>query len=264
MLSTLRSIWIWSAVALLIIAWLPLLAIIRLFDRDPVHYRTGRWFRKLGVAMTKVNPTWNLMISGESVENPRNPYVVVSNHQSFADIPLISHVPWEMKWVAKTELFRVPFVGWMLRLAGDIPLDRRDRRSGARMLLSAANYLSQHCSVMFFPEGTRSPDGHVGEFTDGAFALAVKGHVPVLPIAVDGSRDCLPKRSWKFGPAQTIRLRVLPAVSTTGMTMEDVPALREQVRGLIVGQIAEWRDVRKEEVEGPQEKGSSGIRPGTP
>ena len=249
MLATLRSIWTWSAIALLIAVWLPLLALIRLFDNDPVHYRTGRWFRRLGVAMTKVNPTWNLIVSGEHVSNPRNPYVVVSNHQSFADIPLISHLPWEMKWVAKRELFKVPFVGRMLRLAGDIPLDRQDRRSGARMLMTAARYLSQHCSVIFFPEGTRSPDGRVGRFTDGAFALAVKTQVPILPVVVEGSRDCLPKRSWRFGPAQTIRLKVLSPVETTGMEMGDVPRLRDEVRRMILQQVAEWRGVECGEVD---------------
>lgn len=243
MLSSLRSIWIWSAIVLLILAWVPLLALIRLFDTDPVRYRTGRWFRRLGVAMTRVNPTWHLEISGEQISNPRNPYVVVSNHQSFADIPLISHLPWEMKWVAKLELFKVPAVGWMLRLAGDIPLDRQDRRSGARMLMAAGRYLSQHCSVIFFPEGTRSTDGRVMRFTDGAFALAVKARVPVLPVVVEGSRNCLPKRSWKFGPSQTIQLRVLPPVDTTGMRPEDVPELRNRVRDQIVRQIAEWRGV---------------------
>jgi 1-acyl-sn-glycerol-3-phosphate acyltransferase len=249
MLSSLRSIWIWSAVSLLIVLWLPLVGLIWLFDSDPVRYRTGRWFRRLGVAMTKVNPTWNLVVSGVRVSNPRNPYVVVSNHQSFADIPLISHLQWEMKWVAKKELFKVPFVGWLLRLAGDIPLDRQDRRSGARMLMAASRYLSQHCSVIFFAEGTRSPDGRVGRFNDGAFALAVKAQVPVLPIAVEGSRNCLPKRSWKFGPAQTIQVAVLSPVDTAGMTLNDVPKLRDEVRGMIVKQVAEWRGVKCEEVD---------------
>jgi len=250
MRTSLRSIWIWLAIALLILVWLPLLIVVRIFDTDPVHYRTGRWFRRLGVAMTKVNPTWRLKITGERIANPRNPYVVVSNHQSFADIPLISHLPWEMKWVAKQEIFKVPIVGWMLRLAGDIRLNRQDRRSGARMLLAASKYLSQKCSVMFFPEGTRSPDGRVGQFTDGAFALAIKTQLPVLPVVVDGSRDCLPKRSWKFGPAQTIRLAVLPPVETAGMTIEEVPKLRDHVRRLIVEQISAWRGVERAIVDG--------------
>ena len=117
------------------------------------------------------------------------------------------------------------------------------------MLMVAAKYLSQFCSVIFFPEGTRSPDGRVGRFTDGAFALAVKAQVPVLPVVVDGSRNCLPKRSWKFGPAQTIQLTVLPPVETAGMTMEDVPKLRDLVRDMIVKRIAQWRGVERKEVD---------------
>ena len=102
MLSTIRSLWVWFAVIALIIIWLPLLTLIKLFDRDPVRYRTGRWFRHLGAAMTSVNPQWRIHISGqEAVENPRRPYVIISNHQSHADIPILSNLPWEMKWVAR-------------------------------------------------------------------------------------------------------------------------------------------------------------------
>ena len=241
MTSTLRSLWIWFAVVALIIAWLPLLAVIRLIDRDQVRYRTGRWFRRLGVAITRVNPAWQLRISGERITDPRRPYVVVSNHQSFADIPLLSHLPWEMKWIGKVELFRLPFVGWMMKLAGDIPVDRQDRRSGAKMLLAAHKYLQQKCSVMFFPEGTRSLDGRVGRFNDGAFHLAIKAHVPVLPVAVEGSHGCLPKKSWRFGKPQEVFLKVLPPVETAEMSSDDMETLREKVRQMIIRQIAEWR-----------------------
>lgn len=242
-MSALRSIWIWFATVSLIVLWLPLLGVIRLFDRDPVHYRTGRWFRRLGVAMTKVNPLWRLHVSGETIANPRRPYVVVSNHQSYADIPLISHLPWEMKWLAKIELFRLPIVGWMLKLAGDIPVDRGDRRQGVMVLSTAANYLRQKCSVMFFPEGTRSPDGKVHRFNEGAFRLAIKAQVPILPLAVEGSRDCLPKHGWQFGPPGDILLKVLPPIETAGLTAEDTRALCERVRQVIIRQIAEWRSV---------------------
>jgi 1-acyl-sn-glycerol-3-phosphate acyltransferase len=249
MIPVVRSLWAWSAVIALIVLWLPLLALIRLFDADPVRYRTGRWFRRLGVAMTKVNPAWTLRLAGEKIQNPRNPYVVVSNHQSMADIPLISHVPWEMKWIGKIELFRVPLTGWMMRMAGDIPVDRKDPRSGARMLLHAHRVLQQKCSVIFFPEGTRSRDGRVGKFTDGAFHLAIKAHVPVLPIALEGSFDCLPKKSWIFGKPATILMRILPPVETAGLTTEDIPALRDRVRASIVSQVAEWRGVTPPEVD---------------
>ncbi len=245
----LRSLWIWCAAVALIVLWFPLLAVVRLFDRDPVRYRTGRLFRRLGALLARLNPSWKINISGARVENIRKPYVIVSNHQSIADIPIIAHLPWEMKWVAKKELFRIPVVGWMLRLAGDIPVDRSDRRSGTKMLLMARRYLQQKCSVIFFAEGTRSIDGKVGRFNDGAFHLAIKEQVPVLPIAVEGSRACIPKRSLLFGKEATVLLKVLPPIDTSGMTIESTGTLKETVRAMIVRQIAEWRNASPADVD---------------
>ena len=148
MRSALESIWTWTAIGVLIVVWLPFLAVIRVFDRDPARYRTGRWFRRLGMAMTKVNPAWQTEIIGETIDDPRRPYVVVSNHLSSADIPIISCLPWEMKWVAKAELFKVPVVGWMMRLASDIPVDRGAKASRAKVLVYARGYLQKRCSVM--------------------------------------------------------------------------------------------------------------------
>jgi 1-acyl-sn-glycerol-3-phosphate acyltransferase len=249
MIAALRSLWVWGAVVFLILLWLPLLALVRIFDRDPVRYTTGRWFRRLGVAMTTVNPSWKIHRDGHAVADPRNPYVVVSNHQSMADIPIVSHLPWEMKWIGKVELFRIPVIGWMMRMAGDIPLDRSDRRSGTRMLLTARRFLQQKCSVMIFPEGTRSADGRVGRFNDGAFHLAIKAGVPVLPVVVEGSSNCLPKKTWKFGPPLQIRLRVLPPVETAGMTTGDAEKLRDTVRTMILRQVAEWRGLTSAEAD---------------
>lgn len=242
-MTILRSIWIWLASGFLIVAWVPLLTVVRLFDRDPVRRRTGRLFRRLGVALTKVNPAWRLHVSGERNADPHRPYVVVSNHQSHADVPLIAHVPWEMKWLAKIELFRLPVVGWLLKLAGDIPVDRKDRRQGAVALAVAARYLQHGCSVMFFPEGTRSPDGRVYRFNEGAFRLAIRLGVAVLPLIVEGSRACLPKHSWKFGTATDVFLKILPPVETTHLGPDDTGALCEHVRQMIIRQLAEWRNV---------------------
>lgn len=213
-------------------------------------YTTGRWFRRLGMAITKVNPSWRLHVSGETILNPRRPYVVVSNHQSHADIPLVSNLPWEMKWLAKIELFRFPVIGWMLKLAGDIPVDRNDRRQGVTVLRTAAHYLRGKCSVMFFPEGTRSHDGKVHKFNEGAFRLAIKERVPVLPLVLDGSYDCLPKHSWRFGRPADIRLKVLPPVPTENLHTGDTAALCEHVRQMIIAQLSQWRGVPAEEVDG--------------
>lgn len=214
---------------------------MRALDRHPARLRTGRWFRRLGIAVTKLNPLWRLRVDGIPAGRLKGPCVVVSNHQSLADIPLISHLPWEMKWVAKRSLFRLPLIGWMMRMAGDIPLDRADARSGARSLLRAARYLRAGCPVMFFPEGTRSADGGVGRFHDGAFRLALREQVNVIPVAVDGSHACLPKHSWRFGAARTIRVRVLPPIEVARFRPDQTAALRDAARSAIIRQIAHWR-----------------------
>ncbi|MFQ5571174.1 MAG: lysophospholipid acyltransferase family protein [Rhodothermales bacterium] len=250
MRATLQSIWTWSAIMVLIVLWLPLLVVVRTFDRDPARYRTGRWFRRLGMLITKVNPAWKIEISGETIDNPRLPYVVVSNHLSNADIPIISCLPWEMKWVAKAELFKLPVSGWMMQLAGDIPVDRKSKMSRAKILVVAREVLRKKCSVMFFPEGTRSRDGRVYRFTDGAFHLAIKTQVPVLPLVMDGSQNALPKHSWKFGKADEVRLKVLPPVPTTGLTLADTASLREQVRARIIAQLAAWRHMTSDALDG--------------
>src|ERR1022692_1074914 len=181
MIPLLRTAWIWTASAILILLWTPLLGVVRLFDREPRRLRTGRWFRKLGRVLAGVNP-WRIHISGGENLHANQVYVVVSNHQSLADIPLISHLKLDTKWLAKAELFRVPLVGWMLRMAGDVPVERSDRRKSAKALLQCARYLRQHCSVVFFPEGTRSPDRRVLPFNEGPFQLAIRAHIPILPL----------------------------------------------------------------------------------
>jgi 1-acyl-sn-glycerol-3-phosphate acyltransferase len=229
----LRSGWIWGANVTLILLWTPLIALVRLFDRDPLHRRTARWYRRLGRVLARVNP-WQVEVLGlEHVERGRH-YVVVSNHQSLADIPVVCHVPLDTKWLAKAELFRLPVIGWMLKMAGDIPVDRSNKRSAARALLECSRRLREGCSVVFFPEGTRSPDGTVLPFNEGPFQLAIREQVNVLPLAISGSGNALPRGTWMFGPTQTVRLQVLGPVGVEGMTVKQSGELRDRVRQQIV------------------------------
>jgi 1-acyl-sn-glycerol-3-phosphate acyltransferase len=122
-------------------------------------------------------------------------------------------------------------------MAGDVPVERSDRRKSARALLQCARYLRQHCSVVFFPEGTRSPDRHVLPFNEGPFQLAVREHIPILPLVVDGSGAALPRNAWIFGKTQDIYLRILEAVSVDGWNLKQVPALRDAVRQKIVDEL---------------------------
>ena len=141
---------------------------------DKGRYVVGRWFRIAAMMVAKANPFWRFRTSGIQVDRPRRPYVVVANHESFADILLISHLPWEMKWMSKAEFFRIPIVGWEMRLAGDIPLRRGSPTSAGQAMSRAREVLRQRVSVMIFPEGTRSPTSDLLPFKEGAFRLAIK------------------------------------------------------------------------------------------
>jgi len=190
------------------------------------------------VVHERLNPLWTFRTGGTFPQDPRHPYVVVSNHESFVDILLISHLPWEMKWLSKKELFAVPVLGWLMRLAKDIPVERGDSGSASSAMQLCAARLAQHVSVMIFPEGTRSTTGELLRFKDGAFRLAIEAQVPVLPLAVHGAATALRAHDWRFGRA-TAQVRVLEPISTQGLTLRDVAELRERVRSRIIAELAE-------------------------
>ncbi len=241
-MKALSSALTWVLIGLLVLIALPTMLVVRLFDWTPTHVRTGRTFRVIGSWVTRVNPAWHIQVGGVPPATVPHPAVVVSNHQSQADIPLVSRLPWEMKWVGKKELFDIPVMGWLMKLADDIAVDRKDPASRASVLTRAQRKLEHGTSVMFFAEGTRSRDGRVKKFHDGAFRLAIDAGVPVVPIALDGTMDALPKHGWQFSRAD-VRMDVLPPVPTDGLTEADVPALRDRVRRMIVEHVAAWREV---------------------
>ena len=233
-MTTVLSVWGWFVLGVSLIVFTPVVAAVRLvtmpFDRGA--YAAGYVFRKVVIPLSTLNPLWTFHTSGTLPDDMRRPYVVVANHESFVDMILISHLPTEMKWLSKIEIMKLPFMGWMMRLARDIPLVRGDRRSAVAALDECRERLSNDVSVMIFPEGSRSPSGELGAFQAGAFKIAIEGQYPILPMAVHGTRDCLRKNDWRQGRA-VAEVRVLEPVSTTGLTRSDLPALRERVREMI-------------------------------
>ncbi len=200
------------------------------FDRG--RYHAGRAFRQLAMTVTALNPLWKFETDGARPVDPRLPYVAVSNHESYADIFLISHFPWEMKWLSKDTIFRIPVMGWMMRMAMDIPIKRGQRESVVSAMQGCRDRLARKVSVMIFPEGTRSRTEELLPFKDGAFKLAIEAQVPILPIAVAGTRYCMAKGSFAFRRAHA-KARVLEPISTAGMTPADVAVLRERTRDMI-------------------------------
>ncbi len=225
----------------LIVLGLPVQAALLLvtapFDRN--RRVAGRFLRILGVLITKTFPPWRLGVEGRWPG--KGPYVVVANHQSMLDILLLSRLPREMKWVAKEELFRIPWVGWMLRMSGDIPIRRGDAESGGEALARAKEYLQRGMSVMLFPEGTRSAKGTLLPFKSGAFRLAIEAGVPVLPIAVQGTAEGMPKGGPWVRPCRAFA-RILEPVPTAGRGVDATIELRDEVRRRIATELPAERD----------------------
>ena len=222
------------------LAWLALLGAVRLLWPRDLRVR-GRWMRRFGRATSRLSPLWRFSVEGAPPPDVRTAaYVVVANHESTADPFLLSFLPWDMRWIAKDSLFRTPVIGWLLRWGGDIPLRRGDRASVREMMRQCRATLAAGLPVMMFPEGTRSADGALGGFKDGAFLLAVEAGVPILPLAIEGTRACRPKGSLWFGAASA-RVRVLAPIPTAGLAAADVPRLREVARARIGEALAGMR-----------------------
>jgi 1-acyl-sn-glycerol-3-phosphate acyltransferase len=221
-----------AAIALIVVA-LPiqalLLAVTAPFDRNRAV--AGRFLRIVGVLISMTFPPWRLRVVGHWPAQG-GPFVVVANHQSMLDILLLSRLPREMKWVAKEALFRIPWVGLMLRMSGDIPIRRGDPESGGQALAVAKAYLERGMNVMLFPEGTRSAGGKLLPFKSGAFRLAIEARVPVLPVAVNGTAQGMPKGGPWVRPCRAAA-RLLEPVDVSGYGPEDAARLRDDVRARI-------------------------------
>ena len=228
------SLWAWLVLVLSLVVLLPVVAVARLVTApfDPGRYVAGRLFRWVGISTARLNPLWRFRWTGAPPENPRRPYVVVSNHESFADILLISMLPWEMKWLSKVELFRLPVVGWLMTLAGDVPVKRGFGPSAIEAMRTCRARLADRVSVMIFPEGTRSTSDEMLPFKEGAFRLAIEAGVPILPLALTGTRRALPKRGFIMRRANAV-VRVLDPIETAGLSIDDIASLRERVRSVI-------------------------------
>jgi 1-acyl-sn-glycerol-3-phosphate acyltransferase len=228
------SIWAWLVLAVTVIVGtliaLPLALVTWPFDRT--RAATGRFVRLCAVCVAKLNPLWSFRVEGELPNRRPKKTVVVSNHVSNSDVFLISHLPWEMKWLAKSSLFFIPFVGWLLWLAGDVPVRRGAKHSIADAMARMRWYLDRDMPVAIFPEGTRSQSGELLPFKDGAFRLALEAGAEVLPVAVTGTRDALPKHSWKFGRSLG-RVKVGRPIAVGHHGISDVETLKAAARAQI-------------------------------
>jgi 1-acyl-sn-glycerol-3-phosphate acyltransferase len=188
---------------------------------------------------TWVNPAWPVRIEGREKIRRDATYVMVANHQSLLDILVLFRLFVHFKWVSKIENFRIPLIGWNMRLNRYIQLRRGDRSSVVQMLTQARETLAEGNSVMIFPEGTRSPDGRLRAFKTGAFLLAQTARLPVLPIVIEGTASALPKRGFVLQGRHRIRVSVLDEIPPEGFAAESPEELAARVQALIGGYLKE-------------------------
>lgn len=185
-------------------------------------------------------------VEGLDQLTPGTTYVFISNHQSHYDTPVIfSSLPYQLRIIAKESLARFPVLGWHLKRGGHLFVDRRspDR---AGILKRWRALVSEGLSLLIYAEGTRSTDGHVAKFKAGSFLLAIEAGLPVVPLAVIGTRNVMPKGRLRAEPAE-VTLVVhdpIPAPALDAPTIHDARALAEQAHTVVATTIAKLQDGR--------------------
>ncbi len=175
----------------------------------------------------------------EGLENiePEHPYIYASNHQGWFDIfAILGRLPVQFRWLAKEELFRIPFLGLAMHSIGYIPIDRGDRRKAFMSIRRASEQVRTGTSIVIFPEGTRSRDGMLQDFKKGGFILAMQSKQPIVPVTITGSYRIMPRHGWTPAPG-VIRITVGKPIPTAGLTNKDRGALISEVRHSIMAHL---------------------------
>jgi len=201
-------------------------------------------FESHGKKAYRINQLWTwiilrvfgirLRIDGLANIDPQRQYVFVVNHQSNIDIPvLVQALPkFQLRWIAKKELLRVPFFGWAMWASKHVTIDRTDPQNAVKSLTRAKERLGAGISLVIYPEGTRSLDGRLQRFKKGGFLLAVQANTPIVPVTVSGSAQVLPVGAWRLRPG-TIDVTIDKPVSVEGFRPGNLRLLVNQVHATI-------------------------------
>ena len=223
-----RTIFVWFCIILGTVVFGSLSVMTYPFDRKGTFiHRYGRLWGRFSLFANRVKVTVSVL---EHLKR-EGPYVFMANHQGSYDIfALLAHLPYQFKWLAKKELFSVPFLGWAMSAAGYVSIDREGTRETVKAMNEAAQKIHDGMSVVIFPEGSRSPDGSIQPFKKGGFTLAVKSRVPIVPVAITGSRGILAKGRMTVLPGE-IRIRIDAPIETEPYALKD--------RGFLMGKVKE-------------------------
>lgn len=198
---------------------------------DPKRIVVQAYSRFWSYCIYRLDPYWKLKITGLENIDPNQPYLLLSNHQHLLDIPLLLHLPKNFRFVSKQEVYKIPVFGAVLYMRDDVAIERGGAASAKKMIKDCKHYLSTGVSILIFPEGTRTKTGQIGDFHSGAFLLAKRGGVPILPIAINGNYDAFRKR--KISKRHTFTVNILPPISTDTIQELTMEELRQHTENLI-------------------------------
>ena len=209
-----RTIIVWGVGLPVTLVLFMVVLISFIFDRSghTVHSISALWSRMV-LLLAGVN------VDVRGLENlpSGGPVILASNHQGIFDIPaLLGYLPLQFRWVAKQSLFKIPIIGWTMRLAGYIGIDREHAGKAYRSIEEAAERIKQGTSVLIFPEGTRNPGDRLLPFKRGGFWLAARSEVPIVPIAIKGTRDIMKKGTLLIQPS-SVKVSIGSPIQTRGV-----------------------------------------------
>lgn len=238
-----KSLWVWLSSIIFITLALPVAFILWLISIpfDKRRLMNNRWMVIQGIVLTKMSPFWKVVVDGREKIDQNQAYVIVPNHQSMLDIVFFNMLHHRLRWVSKIEVFKIPIVGWEMRMVKYIELVRGNKASVVRMMDKCVESLREGISVVIFPEGTRSLTGAIGKFKPGAFQIAVKTDKPLLPVLIDGTGDILPKKGFIFGNRSVVRIRVLDPIFPGNFKTGDPDELAAMVHAQMVSAMEQLR-----------------------
>ena len=228
LLSSLRSYFLLDPLIWSYTFFLGLLALPGgLFDRSG---RRLHWFSRTWSRMIMASIFSPLTVTGLERIDTSKPHVYAVNHGSAMDIPVLYvHLPFQFRIVFKKELLSYPVVGWQLKRSGQVCIDQQKPTNSIAAIRSAVKSLKAGMPLVIFPEGGRTPDGEIKPFLPGAFFLALKAQVDIVPVALVGTYELLPMDTFHI-KCRPLEMRVGEPISTAGLTMRDLEALSAKVQ----------------------------------
>ncbi len=243
----LYTIWCWTGCGLSTTFWATVSIFGSIFSGSGrlQHFCMQRWSKdNLWLSRARVE------IEGLENIDPARPQILAANHSGLHDILALSaNLPIQFRWVAKKSLFNVPFMGWHMSRSGYIPIDRENPREAAKSIIDAAATIRSGVNAIAFPEGTRSRTGELGSFRSGAFALALRTGVPLVPVVLEGSYRVIMPKTLQVNPGTIIRINIGKPIDLSPYSRGDKHRLMGDLFQIMDRNLAELRSRRRPDEE---------------